>query len=205
MAAGITRIVMLAVFSGLSMNLILQLGIGIRKIVLIQNGDTTADAKDAVSKMAVLFISSLFLWLFFSFIRSLMPLGFVEYILLFPSAYFFSSVSEYVLERFVLKKNATEGNSVQENRMINGALTAAALFVALNVGGSFWEAAVVSLCFSAGNALAILIINEIRLRAEMEAVPTVLRGSPLVLVALGLLSLIFSSAALLLYQVLGSN
>jgi electron transport complex protein RnfA len=204
MAAGVTRLVMLAVFSGLSMNLILQIGIGLRRIVQIQNGNTNGGAKDTAAKMAVLFISSVFLWLFFTFIRSLIPLGFIEYVLLFPSAYFFSSVLEYAFDRFVLKKNTVQEN-VQENRMINGALAAAALFVALNVGGGFFEAVVVSLCFSAGNALPILIINEIRLRAEMEAVPAFLRGSPLMLIAMGLLSLVFSSAALMLYRVLGAN
>jgi electron transport complex protein RnfA len=89
--------------------------------------------------------------------------------------------------------------------MVNGALASAALFITLNVAGGFLEAVILALFFSAGIALAVLIINEIRLRSEMEAVPQFLRGSPLILIAMGLLSMIFSSAALMLYRVLGAG
>ena len=64
---------------------------------------------------------------------------------------------------------------------------------------------ILSAGYAAGIALAIKIISEIRLRSEMEAVPKSLQGSPLVLIAMGLLSLVFSAAALMLYQVLGAK
>ena len=210
MAAGIARLMMLAVFSGLSMNLILQFGLGLVKITLVGSCQPfeKINGAEAVSKMGILFVSVLFLWLLFTFFRSVLPLGLIEYVLLFPFAYLISSLLEYAADRFILKKNIGQkefADSYQESGIINSALAAAALFMALNVAGGFWEAAVLSLCFSGGIVLAVLIICEIRFRSEMEAVPQSLRGSPLTLIAMGLLSLIFSSTALMLYQVFGAN
>ena len=208
MIAGMARLMMLAVFSGLSMNLILQFGLGLVKITLIESSQPLKkiDLAGAISKMGILFVSTLLLWLLFTFFRSVIPLGLIEYVLPFPSAYLVFSVLEYAADKFILKKNTAQEKpstaSVRESGMINSALAAAALFMALNVAGGFGEAAVLSLCFSGGIALAVLIIREIRFRSEMEAVPQFLRGSPLTLVTMGLLSLIFSSAALMLYKVL---
>jgi electron transport complex protein RnfA len=81
-------------------------------------------------------------------------------------------------------------------------LAAAALFVTLNLAESFFDAALLALGFALGILASLLILAEIRRRASMEEVPRFLRGSPLVLVSMGLLSLIFSSAAAILFRVL---
>jgi electron transport complex protein RnfA len=215
---GIVRLMMLAVFSGLSMNLILQFGLGLSKIALVENPESADKINDtgSIHQTWMLFVTVLFLWLLFSFFRSVIPMGFIEYVLLFPSAYLLFSVLETAVEYFILKKSTGQGgglppekgpsaDSIHEDGMTNGALAAAALFITLNMAGNFLEAAVLALFFSAGIALAVLIMNQIRLRSEMEAVPQFLRGSPLILVAMGLLSLVFSLAALMLYRILGAG
>ena len=72
----------------------------------------------------------------------------------------------------------------------------------LNVARNFVDATALSLGFALGIALAVAIISEIRRRSAMEAVPVPLRGGPLALIAMGLLSLIFSSTALMFYEIL---
>jgi Na+-translocating ferredoxin:NAD+ oxidoreductase RnfA subunit len=53
-----------------------------------------------------------------------------------------------------------------------------------------------------GIGVVLIITGEIRRRSVMEAVPPLFRNGPLALIAMGLLSLIFSSAAMMLYKVL---
>jgi electron transport complex protein RnfA len=180
----------LAVFSSLSMNLFLQCGLGmggaVRKwetpLLFFQTG--------------TVFLSVLLLWVVFAYI---LPLGFFEYLLLFPSSALVYAGLERFLFRIILKKE------IPETRIIGfcDGLTAASLFLTLHLASGFIEAAVLALGFALGVLLALLILNEIHRRSCMEAVPRFLRGSPLALISMGLLSLIFSSAALMFYQALG--
>jgi electron transport complex protein RnfA len=228
----------LAVFSGLSMNLILRFGIGLQRIALKDDGgsapirDSGKNTKWAfVVCPGMYFISVMLLWLFFSLLQSVLFLGFLEYILIFPVSSLFFTVVEYLARRLLLTTNR-KGEAVSHNRFISdyffsGLMTGAgqsslngapvggipvgstpvgaALFIILGLAGSFAQAAVLSFGFAAGTALAILIVDEIRRRLAMEAVPRRLRGGPLVLITMGLLSLVFTSVAVVFYTVLGAN
>jgi len=88
---------------------------------------------------------------------------------------------------------------------VNGAMVGAALFITLGLANGFAQAAMLSFCFFAGAALVVLIAGEIRRRSAMEAVPRCLKGGPLVLIAMGLLSLVLTSLSLVFYAVLGAN
>jgi len=230
----------LAVFSGLSMNLILRFGIGLQRIVFDEGGALRGQGKNAervfLIRPGTLFVSCLLLWLFFSGLQSVLFLGFLEYILIFPVCSLFFVVVEYLARRLVFKTNF-RGEVVSRNRIISdylfiygpvtdadkaspngmfpsapvggapvgGAPVGAALFVILGLAGSFAQAAVLSFGFAAGSSLAVMITGEIRRRSAVEAVPDCLRGGPLVLAAMGLLSLVFISAATVFYAVLGVN
>ncbi|MDR1858017.1 MAG: hypothetical protein LBQ69_00945 [Treponema sp.] len=213
MAEGFSRLVMLAVFSGLSMNLVLQFGLGLKELAMAENtgcaGDggiaETAGKKWFLAGLGILFVTVLLLWLLFSFFRYILPLGLLEYFLLFPASVLAFSALEFLAHQFALKKNARQEIAFAfGNTFTGGALAGAALFVTLNVADRLGEAAVLSLGFTCGIALAVGIVGEIRRRSQMEAVPRHLRGGPLALVAMGLLSLIFSSAALMFFEVLGA-
>jgi Na+-translocating ferredoxin:NAD+ oxidoreductase RnfA subunit len=78
-----------------------------------------------------------------------------------------------------------------------------ALSLTLRLASSFLGAAVLSLGFSLGAFLSVLILNSIYKRASIERIPPVLQGMPLFLIAAGLLSLIFSSLAAILLRILG--
>jgi electron transport complex protein RnfA len=168
-----------------------------------KTGETT-DKKKFFAELGVFFVTILLLWLVFSFVRSLIPLGLFEFILLFPVSYLVFFGLEYVVNRLVQKKASTTGQFLND-MFAGGIFSGAGLFVTLNIANGIVEAAVLSMGFTFGIVLATLIVAEIRRRSEMEAVPRFLRGSPLALVAMGLLSLVFSSAAMMFFDVLTAS
>jgi electron transport complex protein RnfA len=195
MAVNIYQLLALAVFSGLSVNLILQCGLCLKNVVLSEE----YGIKRLFSGLGIIFVSVVLLWLFFSFIRTVLPLGLFEYMLLFPASCLLYFCFESFLNRYVIHNTETPKEHVI---LCVGGLTSAAVFITLNVAGNLIEAAVTSLGFTLGVAVVFIITGEIRRRSVMEAVPTHLRNGPLALIFMGLLSLIFSSAAILLYKVL---
>jgi electron transport complex protein RnfA len=190
-------LVMLAVFSGLSMNLILQFGLGLNGIAF----ERSICKEALLAGSGVLFAAVMLLWPVFSLTRSFLPLGLLEYTMLFPASLLVFSGLECLTNRFIMKRN--QGEPLLSSTLTGGMLASAALFITLNNAGNPGEALVLVLGFSCSAALVYVIVGEIRRRSEMEAVPRWLRGGPLALIAMGLLSLVFSSGALMLFQVLG--
>jgi electron transport complex protein RnfA len=190
----IANLAALAIFSSLSLNLVLQCGLGMRLVAVPREGEDYSPFLQA----ALLFSAVLLLWLIFSYIFAPLFPGVLVYIFVFPlgALVFFS------LECLVLRFSPGK-NLLRHSSSFCDALSGASLFVTLNLASGFVEAAVLSAGFAAGLLLARLILAELRRRSTMEAVPCFLRGSPLILISMGLLSLIFSSAAVVLYRVIG--
>jgi electron transport complex protein RnfA len=192
--SAIATLAMFAFFASLSINLALHCGLGIRGMIISQS----AGMRPPWVKLGILFITTLFLWIIFSYIIFSLPLGFFGYVLLFPLSSLAYFCFEYLIYRFGLKKAVDNDN-------INcyDGLTAAALFITLNIAGGFVEALVLCFAFVLGLLLAFVILGEIRRRSMLEEVPLLLRGTPLSLIAMGLLSLVFASAALLFFRAIG--
>jgi Na+-translocating ferredoxin:NAD+ oxidoreductase RnfA subunit len=202
MVTSIAWLVMLAVFAGLSMNLILQFGLALKGIAF----DETISREKLLTGSGILFVTIILLWLIFSFFRSVLFLGFLEYVLLFPVSALVFLCLEYVTNRFIIRKPQAMplfGNSLSGGSFAGGALAGAALFIMLNVAGSVFDAIALALGFSGSIALVWVIVAEIRRRSGLEAIPHWLRGGPLALIAMGLLSLVCVSGALMLFGVLG--
>ncbi|MDR0494307.1 MAG: hypothetical protein LBG95_01580 [Treponema sp.] len=198
MITGAPWLLMLAVFSGLSMNLFLQFGLGLKGIA----SGVNIGKRRLLAGALVLFVTVTLLWLVFSFFRPVFFLGHLEYVALFPvSSLVFASL-EYLANRFILKDAARREFFLMDDTLSGGVLAGASLFITLDAAGSFLEAVSLALGLSLSAALVFSAAVEIRRRAEMEAVPRWLRGGPLALVALGLLALIFSSGALMLFGIL---
>jgi electron transport complex protein RnfA len=177
------------------MNVILQCGLGMRQIAVSPEGGK----KPPLIKAGIVFVTSLFLWLVFSSVFSYFSLGFFKYLLVFPLSSLIYFCLEYFLYRLVLKKKA-EGDGA--TGFCDG-LAGASLFITLNAASGFAEAAVLCFGFSFGILLTLIILGEIRRRSLMEAAPLFLRGSPLMIISMGFLSLVFSSAAFLFLRALG--
>ncbi|MDR3123314.1 MAG: hypothetical protein LBU16_06000 [Treponema sp.] len=223
-------LVALAVFSGLSLNLLLQFGLGIRELVDIAGADAVSSAHKqewggiASPGWIVVFVTALTLWLFFTYALIPPAFGFLESFLFLPAAlavstalnmvfaYFFpggkitphpevplgrpSAAFRRLIEKADLSEGLFSGSSC------NG-LALASLCMTLRLAITLAEALALTLGFSLGALLAAVILHEINRRSSLEAVPESLRGAPLTLISMGLLSLIFSSVSAIFLRVLG--
>jgi electron transport complex protein RnfA len=99
-------------------------------------------------------------------------------------------------------KISTEPGASSARTSYNG-LVIAALLMTLRLASTFMEAMVLALGFSLGGLFSIGILKAIHKRSSLETVPAILRGIPLMLISMGLLSLIYASAAVILLRVLG--
>ncbi|MCL2558334.1 MAG: hypothetical protein FWE09_07635 [Treponema sp.] len=197
----------LAVFSGLSVNLVLQFGMGALELALAEKGAAKGADKGSspgfrarLLEIGVFFASVLFLWGIFFLARNFLPLGFFEYVLVFPVGLVFSGALRGFLSG---RSGGAFAQGLKAGGPFDGPFVAAALFVALFAAGGVLEAAAISLGFSLGSLIAVSVVAEIKKRSETENVRSRLRGAPLALIAMGLLSLVFSYAASVLLGALG--
>jgi Na+-transporting NADH:ubiquinone oxidoreductase subunit NqrE len=184
----------LMILSGLSLNMILQFGLGLDGISALHRGRR----RFSWIQWGILFLSVPVLWRVFSLLSPVLDFGFWEYFLLFPAAVLFCTVLEKAAFRVQAKRRQKEAElppMLNVHSAYNG-MAPAALLLTLRLAASPAEAVFLSLGFSLGALTAVFILTEIYRRASMEAVPPLLRGMPLTLISAGLLSLIFSSGAL---------
>jgi electron transport complex protein RnfA len=220
----------LAIFSGLSLNLLLQFGLGIREIIALTGGDSQSPDRQrewggiASPGWIVLFATVLILWLFFSYVLISPAFGFLESFLLIPATMIVSTVLNLVFAYFFPGGKITLKPKVRPSRapfnfraFIEGArfgealfsgsscsgLASASLFLTLRLALNLAEALALTAGFSLGVLLSALILREISRRSSLEAVPESFRGAPLTLISMGLLSLIFSSVSAIFLRVLG--
>jgi len=189
--------VLLLIYSCFSMNLVLQCGLGIKGV---------AESKDPLKvstliKTAIIFISVILMWFLFSIvIHSIIP-GILIYVLLFPVSSIVYDGLEYLAFRYLFK----EDNDAEYFISFPGGITAASVFLCVNIANGFLDAVVLSFGFTAGILIVYVIVREIRKRAALEAVPRFLRGRPLVLITMGMLSLVFSAVSILLFRMIGTK
>jgi len=126
--------------------------------------------------------------------------GLFIYVLLFPASCIAYNGLEFLVLTFLYRKEPDKNVSIS----FSGGITAACAFICVNTANSFLEAFVLAFGFAFGAFLVFLILCEIRSRAALEAVPRFLRGKPLILVSMGLLSMVFSVSSLLLFRITGS-
>jgi electron transport complex protein RnfA len=228
--SALAALVALAVFSGLSLNLLLQFGLGIRELVDLAGSGSISPAQKrewggiASPGWIVVFLTAMILWLFFTYLVAAPAFGFLESFLLLPSTLMVSTALNLVFAYFFPGGKITLNRSVPLRRpsfafrrLIEGAgllgelfsgsscngLALVSLFMTLRLARSPAEALALTLGFSLGALMAAVILREINRRSSLEAAPELLRGAPLTLISMGLLSLIFSSVSAILLRVLG--
>jgi electron transport complex protein RnfA len=192
-----TALVSLAVFSGLSLNLILQFGLGIRNL----GSEQPVFSPFTLFQWLILFLSVYILWLFFFYALSPLGLGILEPFLLFPLSSLVCVCLEMVFSHAFPRKKP-ELKLFNPLSSYNG-LALCSLMLTLRLALSPVEALVLSMGFALGALFAVLILNEIRKRSFLEILPASLRGTPLIFISMGLLSLIFSAAAAIFLSALG--
>jgi len=184
----------LIILSAFSMNMTLQCALGIKGAAESKNPGHSSN----LIKLGIIFLSVILLWaFFFKLIHSIIS-GLFIYVLIFPVSYIVYDALEYLFFYKIIEKEPGNDCSVS----FPGGITAAAVFICVNIANNFTQAALLSFGFAAGVCLVLIITGEIRRRAALEAVPLFLRGKPLVLISMGLLSLVFSVGALLIFRMI---
>jgi electron transport complex protein RnfA len=193
----------LGVFAALACNLVLHFGLGIRVLAVKKEDDQTGRIFYVARffEGGVIFLSVLVLWVVFIYLLGPLGLGFFRFILIFPLSAPVCAGFELLLKRF-LPQDRGWAPAFRAISAYEG-LIPAALFLALHTATNVLEAAVLAFCFVLGILLPTFALEEIRRRAGFEAVPRFLRGSPLALLSLGLMSLVFASLAALFFSALG--
>ena len=181
----------LAVFSGLSLNLVLQFALG--------SGPAGKTRKVPLYQIACLFLSVILLWIIYARILKFVSWELMAFFLLFPLSALVCYGFEF-LEKFLFPDR--EPVRLFSSITAYEGLVPASLILTINIAVTLSDALILSLFFAAGSLLAVVFMKEIRRRASLEEVPENLRGMPLAFISMGLLSLVFSAAALICYRVL---
>jgi len=189
----------LVFFAALSLNLFLNFGLGTREFLPHKQPPSTAPF---YYPWLVLFVSTLLLWVLFARILSFFG-GIFDLILILPVSALTSAALEKLFFSFTSQYKEMEvkpeflfaaGSSWHE-------MAAVSVFLSLHFALSFADALLLSFAFSAGSLMAFLIIREIQKRSSLETIPHGLRGTPIVMISMGLLSLVFSAVSVLFLKI----
>jgi electron transport complex protein RnfA len=179
------------------MNLVLQCALAIKGAAEYEK---PANIYNLI-KTALIFLVIVLMWVFFYKIMASLVHGILLFILMFPVSSMVYEGFEYLLFKVLLKKDHEKEASIN----FPGGIAAVASFICINIANDLMQALTLSFGFAFGTYLVFFIIGEIRRRAELEAVPQFLRGKPLVLISMGMLSLVFSAGSLLLFRMIGAK
>jgi electron transport complex protein RnfA len=188
--------VILFIFSMFNMNMALQCALGIKGASESKN----CSRKSTIIRLGIIFVTVVFLWIFFSRIVFSIFSGIFIYILIFPISFIVYEGSQFLTIKYIIKKE------IENESFINfgGGITAALVFICINISNGFFQTVILSFGFTSGMMVVFLIIREIRRRAALEIIPQFLRGNPLILISMGLLSVVFTAASVLFLRVTGS-
>ena len=198
----------IAVFSGFSLNLLLQFALGTANTANGIVAKTENKKGIPFIQLAILFLSSLFLWTFFTYLLPNYWKGFSEFFLFFPLSALLCMGFEILGERLLKRFFPSFFPADRGIKKIFSAFTAydglipASLMITFLVARDFLSALVLTLLFAAGNLVAMLILSEIHRKSTLEWIPHYLKGSPLILISMGLLSLISVSVAGICFKML---
>ncbi|MDR1901604.1 MAG: hypothetical protein LBQ88_04890 [Treponema sp.] len=181
------------IMAGLSWNLVLQFGLGMAGAALPKKNSLP------LLQLLCLFLSVLTLFMVFFSVSALINLGFFEYLLYYPLSCLTCLGLETAFSKLFPVK--TEDKIFDCLSSYDG-LALAALFLTRHLAETVAEGLIISFHFSLGVLVGIFILAQIRRRSLIEKVPGLLRGKPLMLISMGLLSLIFTAAAGIFYKIL---
>jgi hypothetical protein len=187
-------LILLALQAGIALNLVLQFGSGILDYVRETDRSAGADLFQGGTR----FLTALFLWRLFSWLPFTSLNGFPEYFFAFPLIVVLGKGLERFFswlfsgDRTVLPLFSVSSSWIGQ--------TFVALLLCLRLAATFVEALTLSFSFFLGGFLALFILRALWRRSSLERIPAFLRGVPLMLLEAGLLSLIFSALAGLLFR-----
>lgn len=190
----------LGICASLAMNLLVQFGLGLGFVA----EDGRDRSRDSYALPALIFFFSLFfLWLFFTYIVAPLGPGFYWYLLLYPLSAALLRGLEALAARKMPEFLSRLGRPFPVLPRCWVEFLVLGLLISLHLALRPLEALVLALSFSLGLGFSLAALREISRRSRFEAVPPFLRGSPLALISLGLLSMIFSFASVMFFNLSG--
>jgi len=186
----------LCFFAALSLNLFFNFALGAKEILRRKQ----IPSLHLSYPWLIVFVSTVFLWIFFARVLRFSG-GLLDFLLLLP----FSAVASSVLEKFFFYvvsqyKDPGANPGLFAAGSAYTEVTAVSALLTLRFALSFADAVLLALAFSGGGLSAFLIIREISKRSSIETIPYGLRGTPVLLVSMGILSLVFSAVSVLLLK-----
>jgi electron transport complex protein RnfA len=194
----------LGVCASLGMNLLVQFGLGLG-ILAARDAEAAPPEscrRSAAAGALVLCAALFILWIFFTYVLAPLGPGFYWYLLLYPLSFSLMKGLDKLRKKFLPTVRVLEPVFCFPSAGSSGTaeFLPLGLLIAIHLALRPREALFLSLCFSLGVFFSLEILREIRRRSRLEAVPRFLRGLPLSLISLGLLSIIFSSVSLMLFN-----
>jgi electron transport complex protein RnfA len=193
-------LVAMGVCAALGMNLLVQFGLGLGLLAEEEAEGGPGRGEPFPLGAPVLCAALFLLWLFFTFVLSPLRTGWYWYLLLYP----LSAALLRGLERLL---GGSGLRRIFPRLRFSGSfppgwteLLSLGLLTSLHLALGPLEALVLALGFSLGLQGSLAALREIRRRSRFEAVPPFLRGKPLDLISLGLLSMICMAASLILFN-----
>ncbi|GMO54294.1 MAG: hypothetical protein Ta2G_13200 [Termitinemataceae bacterium] len=188
-------IAVLAVLSGLTLNLILQFGLGVSNMHSAFKNNIKTFSLGYLN----LFITNCVLWFFWTYVLSPLSISFVEYFLLFPLVAILFSFIEILFRKLFFKKDDANGRSSESFQSTSYfGLGIASLLITLRMASTASDLFVLSFFFCLGSYAVVLLLNAIKQRTQNERVSAKFRGMPLLLISCALLSILCSSIAFVL-------
>jgi electron transport complex protein RnfA len=192
----IFMLIALSLFSGLSLNMFLQMGLAFN----VASGIPDRKLGWGLLQWAGILAATLLIWTLFSCLLVPLGIGYVQYFLLFPLAASLARLIDLLFEQF-LGEAFTRTRLLTPGSAYDGLLLAAAFWTIMGSAG-FLDAVASAAGFVLGALLSLLILREIYRASALEPAPAILKGRPLILISAGILSLVFSAASVLFLRAL---
>ncbi|GAB1481347.1 RnfABCDGE type electron transport complex subunit A [Treponema sp.] len=177
------NIFLLSIFSVLASNAVLSFGLGLSH--LDQNIQKERGSK-GIPALAM-FLSGILSWSLVSYFLSFLNIRFLETLILFPLTVLICTGTDYLSSKLGLGSLRSQGRGSIAS--YNG-LAFVAAYLAVHFAPGLFDAFVISLGSALGFYISALILDAIRKKSYIEKVPHFIRGTPLLLLSAGLLSLI---------------
>ncbi|MDR2177615.1 MAG: hypothetical protein LBP20_06175 [Treponema sp.] len=199
------HLAMLGVCTSLSMNLLTQFGLGMAIFTGGEDADPAGTPRFSPRLLLGFSVSLFLLWAVFTYVLRFLGAGPYWYLLLYP----LGLALVRGLERLFTGLASGRYKFLPVIKIPGSFFSfppawvefiPPALLISLHLALGPLEALVLALGFSLGLGFALGILREIHRRSRFEAVPPFLRGCPLALISLGLLSLVFTSASIMFFN-----
>jgi Na+-translocating ferredoxin:NAD+ oxidoreductase RnfA subunit len=189
-----SELVLCAVLASFFLNLALHTGLGIKEIYR----GIDSSLRGPLARCLVLSVMVFLFWLLWTFVLTPFSLGFFDIVFIFPLC----TGAFYLIKEYIPGRKLHADLFYEKDNILSSIipLCVFSLYMTLRLASSVAEAAILSLSFSAGFFLSTLTLGSIYLRVQSEPISKKISGLPFIFISNGLLALLFSVIATVLFR-----